>query len=87
VSWKLYDEECFAAAEARVCTFDDFSAGGKAFLDMFFSIRIRFMSVEFMVIPSLDKSFSRDGLKDLSHTWSTAYHQYIKNQSRPKWHS
>ena len=50
-------------------------------MDMFFSIRIRFMSVEFMVIPSLDKSFSRDGLKDLSHTWSTAYHQYIKNQS------
>jgi hypothetical protein len=35
VSWKLHDEEYFAAAEAHVCAFDEFSAGGKAFLNMF----------------------------------------------------
>jgi hypothetical protein len=32
-----------------------------------------------MVIPSLDKIFSRDGLDDLSHTWSISYHQYMNN--------
>jgi hypothetical protein len=53
---------------------------------MFFSICIRFMSVEFMVIPSLDKIFGKDGSDDLSHIWSTAYDQYISNQSRPGRH-
>lgn len=35
----MHDEECIAVAEAHVCVFDEFSAGGKAFWICFQHLR------------------------------------------------